>query len=138
MRSHAGRACFHLLRVLECGARKPIRTHQPLHDEPRSYCEFCTIRLASVVTGAGRGIGRATAITLAAQGADVAVVDIDLRSGLEIPDEADDLTTDTIKELGARTIGIEADLTEQASATRIVSAVREEWGGFDRPLMSAT
>ena len=87
--------------------------------------------LRAIVTGAARGIGRATAITLAAQGADVAVVDIDLRSGLEIPGEADDLTTDAIKELGVRTIGIEADLTEEASATRIVSAVREEWGGFD-------
>lgn len=87
--------------------------------------------LRAIVTGAGRGIGRATAINLAAQGADVAIVDIDLRSGLEITGEADDLTTDVIKELGARTLGLEEDLTEEASAAKIVSVVRKEWGGFD-------
>ncbi|WP_068368301.1 SDR family NAD(P)-dependent oxidoreductase [Rhodococcus sp. EPR-157] len=87
--------------------------------------------LRAVVTGAGRGIGRATAITLAAQGADVAVVDIDLRSGIDIPGEADDLTTDAIKAMGARTIGLQADLTNESSASEILSAVGKAWGGFD-------
>ena len=87
--------------------------------------------LHAVVTGAGRGIGRATAITLAELGADVAVVDIDLRSGNETPVEQNDSTTGAIAALGSRTMGLEADLTEEASAAMVVSAVLEEWGGFD-------
>ncbi|KXX59546.1 SDR family NAD(P)-dependent oxidoreductase [Rhodococcus sp. LB1] len=87
--------------------------------------------LRAVVTGAGRGIGRATAITLAEQGADVAVVDVDLHSGRDIPGEADDPTTEAIAALGSRTIGIEADLTLEASASTVIDEVVSAWGGLD-------
>ncbi|WP_009478613.1 SDR family NAD(P)-dependent oxidoreductase [Rhodococcus sp. JVH1] len=87
--------------------------------------------LRAVVTGAGRGIGRATAIALAEQGADVAVVDIDLRSGNGTSVEKSDSTTEAVAGLGSRTMGLEVDLTEESSATTVISAVLEEWGGFD-------
>ncbi|MDF2444540.1 MAG: hypothetical protein JWR01_2743 [Subtercola sp.] len=87
--------------------------------------------LRAIVTGAGRGIGRAVALRLAERGADIVVVDIDLTSGRSIEGEADDPTTDAVEALGRRAIGIEADLTDESSAQRIVDRVVAEWGGFD-------
>lgn len=87
--------------------------------------------IRAIVTGAGRGIGRSVAIRLAEQGADVAVVDINLESGKDIPGEADEPTTEAIKALGRRAIGIQADLTDPAAATRIIAKVVDAWGGFD-------
>lgn len=85
----------------------------------------------AIVTGAGRGIGRAVALGLALAGADIAVVDIDLESGKHIPGEADDATTDAVIALGRRAIGIQADLTDEAAAARVVATVEDAWGGFD-------
>jgi NAD(P)-dependent dehydrogenase (short-subunit alcohol dehydrogenase family) len=85
----------------------------------------------AIVTGAGRGIGRAVALRLAEGGADVAVVDIDLESGKGIRGEADEPTTELITALGRRSLGIQADLTDPTAATRIVSTVTDAWGGVD-------
>ncbi|MGM7669242.1 SDR family NAD(P)-dependent oxidoreductase [Microbacterium sp. A93] len=87
--------------------------------------------IRAIVTGAGRGIGRAVAIRLAEHGADVAVVDINLESGKDIPGEADAPTTEAIEALGRRAIGIQADLTDPAAASRIVAKVVDAWGGLD-------
>lgn len=87
--------------------------------------------MKAIVTGAGRGIGRAVALRFAEEGADVAVVDLDLESGKGISGEAQEPTTDAIAALGRRTLGIQADLTDPASASRIVEAVLDAWGGFD-------
>lgn len=87
--------------------------------------------IKAIVTGAGRGIGRAVAIRLAEQGADVAVVDIDLTSGKDIPGEEDAPTTTAIESLGRRALGIQADLTDPTAASRIVATVVDAWGGLD-------
>ncbi|MCU1482557.1 MAG: hypothetical protein JWQ19_3343 [Subtercola sp.] len=87
--------------------------------------------LRAIVTGAGRGIGRAVALRLAELGADIVVVDIDLASGRSIEGEANDPTTEAVEALGRRALGIEADLTDETSGQRIVDQVVAEWGGFD-------
>jgi NAD(P)-dependent dehydrogenase (short-subunit alcohol dehydrogenase family) len=87
--------------------------------------------IRAIVTGAGRGIGRAVALRMAQEGADVAVVDIDLSSGRDIPGEAADATTEAVSDLGRRSLGIQEDLTDPAAASRIITRVSDEWDGLD-------
>jgi len=86
---------------------------------------------AAVVTGAGRGIGRACAARLAELGADVAVVDVDLRSGRHYAGEPDGATTDQIEALGRRALGIQADLAVEEEAHRAVESAVESFGRLD-------
>lgn len=87
--------------------------------------------IRAIVTGAGRGIGRAVAIRMAQEGADIAVVDIDLASGRNVPGEIDEPTTAAITALGRQALGIEADLTDPAAASRVIDKVVDAWGGVD-------
>jgi NAD(P)-dependent dehydrogenase (short-subunit alcohol dehydrogenase family) len=84
---------------------------------------------AAVVTGAARGIGRACAVRLAKRGADVAVLDADLRSGERYADEPPGATTEEIEALGRRALGIQADLTDEAQAH---AAIAEAVAGLGR------
>lgn len=81
----------------------------------------------AVVTGAGRGLGRAAALGFAEAGADVAVV------GVTGTDE----TARNIKKLGRRVCQIHADLMERASAQKVVDRVVAEFGGIDILLNNA-
>ena len=78
---------------------------------------------AALVTGAGRGIGAATALRLAADGADVAVLDLHEKDTEE--------TVAAIRAAGGRAIGIGGDVavTEQAEAA--VERVVAEFGRID-------
>lgn len=75
----------------------------------------------ALVTGAGRGIGRATAIRLATEGADVVVVDLD-------PETAES-TASEIRQLGVKSLAIQADLSNTESVLQIGPQVRE--AGFE-------
>ena len=72
----------------------------------------------AIVTGAGRGIGRAIAIRLAQGGADVALVD------LEAPVESADLT-------GPSAIPFAADVSNDDAWKRLGEAVDQEFGRAD-------
>ena len=85
----------------------------------------------AVVTGAGRGIGRACAVRLARAGADVGVLDIDLRSGARYAGEPDGLTTEEIERIGRRVHGVAVDLTDEAAAHAAIESVAAELGGVD-------
>jgi NAD(P)-dependent dehydrogenase (short-subunit alcohol dehydrogenase family) len=85
----------------------------------------------AVVTGAGRGIGRACAVRLAHLGADVAVLDIDLRSGRHYDGEPDGTAADQIRALGSRVLEVQADLSVEAEARAAVESVIEAWGAVD-------
>jgi NAD(P)-dependent dehydrogenase (short-subunit alcohol dehydrogenase family) len=85
----------------------------------------------AVVTGAGRGIGRACAVRLAELGADVAVVDIDLRSGEQYAGEPEGSTTEQIDGLGRRALGVQADLAVEEQAHRAIASVLDAWGQLD-------
>ncbi len=77
----------------------------------------------AIVTGAGNGIGRASALRLAAEGAAVAVVDLD-------PQAAAD-TVARIEGAGGRALAIRTDVTRRAEVEAMVEQVREAWGGVD-------
>jgi NAD(P)-dependent dehydrogenase (short-subunit alcohol dehydrogenase family) len=79
--------------------------------------------LVAVVTGGGRGVGRAIADQLATEGAAVALV---ARSQTEL-DEAARLATDR----GARAIAVRADVTESGAVDEMVERVERELGPID-------
>jgi NAD(P)-dependent dehydrogenase (short-subunit alcohol dehydrogenase family) len=93
---------------------------------------------AAFVTGAARapGMGRATALRLAEEGADVVCVDSpatgnrDLDSDAVAPGELDALVTE-IKAKGRRAIAIEANTTDEASIDPAVASAVEAFGRID-------
>ena len=75
----------------------------------------------ALVTGAGRGIGRAIALALAKEGADVAVNAAHLSSA--------EKTAEVIREIGRRTIAIEADVSKEDQVQEMIDRVINELGG---------
>jgi NAD(P)-dependent dehydrogenase (short-subunit alcohol dehydrogenase family) len=78
---------------------------------------------SALVTGAGRGLGRAFAVGLARAGADVAAVDIDGDTARS--------TAEEIRALGRRSISIRADLSLAADASRMVEETLLGLGALD-------
>ncbi|PPR09088.1 MAG: 3-oxoacyl-[acyl-carrier-protein] reductase 1 [Alphaproteobacteria bacterium MarineAlpha11_Bin1] len=73
----------------------------------------------AIVTGAGRGLGRAMAKGLVHAGASVTLVELD-------PDALEN----AIGEIGDACIGVAADVSKQNDAKRIVDATLEAFGGL--------
>jgi rhamnulose-1-phosphate aldolase/alcohol dehydrogenase len=78
-----------------------------------------------LVTGGGSGIGRAVAHRLAAEGAHVAVTDIDAASAGRVADEV------TKAVGGGRAIGLGMDVTQEASVRAAFEETVLRWGGLD-------
>ena len=76
-----------------------------------------------LVTGAGRGMGRASAERIAADGARVIVNDLDETRAAEV---ADRLVSE-----GAEAIGVAADVSDAADVSRLVDTAREAFGDVD-------
>ena len=77
----------------------------------------------AVVTGAANGIGRASALRLAREGADLAVVD---REG-----EALQAVGRAIEELGRPALAITADWTDAVAVREAFAAIRRRFGRID-------
>ncbi len=78
----------------------------------------------ALVTGSARGIGAATAERLAAEGARVALADLDA-GGVEAT------ATRIGKEKGVETLGLTCDVSDTESVQRTVDAVVERFGRLD-------
>jgi NAD(P)-dependent dehydrogenase (short-subunit alcohol dehydrogenase family) len=78
---------------------------------------------AAIVTGAGRGIGKATAELFAAAGASVAVLDVD--------EEHAQRTAETIGSAGGTAIPIVCDVTVEKAVEAAFKQIAEELGSID-------
>ena len=77
----------------------------------------------AIVTGSGRGIGRAIALKLASEGARLVVNDLD-----EAPLRE---AADAVAKLGSEPLAVQGDVTEPDFGDRIVSSTLERFGGID-------
>lgn len=84
----------------------------------------------AVVTGGGRGIGEAIAAALAAEGASVAVWDIDGQAATEVAGRLE-------RDGGRRAIGIEVDITSLQAVEASVEETERELGPVDVLLCNA-
>jgi 3-oxoacyl-[acyl-carrier protein] reductase len=78
----------------------------------------------AIVTGGSRGIGRAIALDLAANGADVA---LNYRQSADLAQEL----AGTIREVGRRALVVQADVSSFADAQAMVQTVLDELGHID-------
>ncbi len=77
----------------------------------------------AVVTGGARGIGRATALALARNGADVVIADIDL--------ECAQRTAEEVAQTGRQSMAVRLDVTDLKSVEQMAKEVTERLGGID-------
>jgi 3-oxoacyl-[acyl-carrier protein] reductase len=77
----------------------------------------------AIVTGAARGIGQSIALTLAREGADVVVTDVDLEGAQRVAQE--------IEGLGRKAKAIQADVSQREAVRRLVSEAVSLFGKID-------
>jgi NAD(P)-dependent dehydrogenase (short-subunit alcohol dehydrogenase family) len=77
----------------------------------------------ALVTGSGAGIGRATAIRFAEEGAKVAVSDVNIDAGNE--------TVALIKRIGGDAIFIRADVARAAEVKALIAGIVDTYGRLD-------
>lgn len=76
----------------------------------------------AVVTGGASGIGKATAVRFAREGARVVIADLD--------GEGAEKAADEIREAGGKAFGVRADVTSAADTKEMVRAAEENFGGL--------
>ena len=75
---------------------------------------------AALITGAGSGIGRESALLFAAEGAAVVVVDIEDRGGCE--------AVEAIQRAGGRAVYVHADVAKASDCARMIASAEKEFG----------
>ncbi|MFC2005357.1 SDR family NAD(P)-dependent oxidoreductase [Chloroflexota bacterium] len=80
-------------------------------------------KMVAIVTGGANGIGRATAIRLAREGADVVVADIDLEQANKVVNE--------IEALGRRGIAIKGDVSKSEEVKAMANTALDKFGRVD-------
>lgn len=82
------------------------------------------LNTVALITGAGRGIGRAIALRLAKDGYNIALNDIHQSEGL-------DQVRNEIKKMGRATIECIADVSNEAQVKGMIDATTKDLGGLD-------
>src|ERR1051325_9336021 len=77
----------------------------------------------AIITGAGSGIGRETAMLFASEGAAVLVVDIEDHAGGD--------TVSAIERAGGRAAYVHADVSRAADCERMIASAKQEFGRLD-------
>ncbi|MEN3009703.1 MAG: SDR family NAD(P)-dependent oxidoreductase [Candidatus Bipolaricaulaceae bacterium] len=77
----------------------------------------------ALVTGAGRGIGKAIALALAKEGCDVVLVDLDESAAQRVAQE--------VEALGRRALPVKANVASLADVQRAVALTLEKFGRLD-------
>ena len=77
----------------------------------------------AIVTGGGKGIGRASALAFADEGAAVTIADIDRAAGEE--------TRQLIADKGGRALFVAGDIADESYVKRVVAETVAEFGGID-------
>ena len=86
----------------------------------------------AIVTGAGRGIGRSTAVLLAAEGASVVVNDLGANlDGSGADTNPAQQVVDEITAAGGKAIANGADISDHAAAEELIKAAIAEFGQLD-------
>jgi len=75
---------------------------------------------AALITGAGSGIGRESALLFAAEGAAIVVVDIEDKSGCE--------TVAAIERAGGRAVYVHADVSNAADSAQMIASAERAFG----------
>lgn len=77
----------------------------------------------AIVTGAAQGIGRTIAETLARDGADIAVADLDPGRSQE--------TVDAVAKIGRKVLNVKVNVADWNDAKQMADQVLKEWGKVD-------
>jgi 3-oxoacyl-[acyl-carrier protein] reductase len=77
----------------------------------------------ALITGASRGIGRSISLALAAQGAKIVAVDLDLA--------ATEVVVEELKQLGAEAIAVQGNVTVAEDTEKMVDAAVAKFGRVD-------
>ena len=77
----------------------------------------------AIVTGGGRGIGRAIALTLARNGADTVVADVNEDDASRVAEE--------VAEIGRQSLALFADVTDQQAVDAMVRKALDRFGRID-------
>jgi NAD(P)-dependent dehydrogenase (short-subunit alcohol dehydrogenase family) len=87
--------------------------------------DFCLKGKVALVTGAGSqiGFGKAIALTLAGEGCDVIVTDIDLKGAGQ--------TAAAVEALGRKALALKADVTRNAEVVEMVKTATKTFGKID-------
>lgn len=81
------------------------------------------VNKVAIVTGAGRGIGKAIAIALAREGANIIAIDIDIQTVEEVARE--------IKFLDRQALAIQVDVSDSKEVNRMVQSVLKKFKRVD-------
>ena len=95
----------------------------------------------AVVTGGARGLGRGYTLRLANLGADIAIIDRNLKAFEVYEFEKNQMTAPTVmdecKALGVKAMGLEVDLTDRVAAEKAIATIVKEMGRIDIAICNA-
>ncbi|GAG40767.1 unnamed protein product, partial [marine sediment metagenome] len=81
------------------------------------------VNKVAIVTGAGRGIGKAIAITLAREGANIIAIDVDIQTAEKVAKE--------INSLDRQALAVQVDVSDSKEVNRMVQSILKKFKRID-------